>query len=124
VAASPLAPMYGEPVDRESAYERLTGKIAAGPGAPVQPPVTTDAQRLEAEILDVSPGQQAPNPPPSPAPPAPAGKPSRTRKGSRPSGGIVDNVLGSSAFESFMKSAGTALAREISRGMFGNRRRR
>jgi hypothetical protein len=125
VAASPLAPMYGEPVDRESAYERLTGKIAAGPGAPVQPPVTTDAERLEAEILGIPPGQPAPNPPPSPVPPVPAGKPrSRTRKSSQSDGGIVDNVLGSSAFESFMKSAGTALAREISRGMFGNRRRR
>ena len=125
VAASPLVPMYGEPVDRESAYERLTGKIAAGPGTPVQPPMTTDAERLEAEILGIPRGQPAPNPPPSPVPPAPAGKPrSRTRKSSQSDGGIVDNVLGSSAFESFMKSAGTALAREISRGMFGNRRRR
>ena len=125
VAVSMLAPMYGELVDRESAYERLTGKIAAGPGAPVQPSVATDAQRLEAEILGIPSGQQAPNPPPSPVPPAPAGKPSgRTRKSSQSDGGIVDNVLGSSAFESFMKSAGAVLAREISRGMFGNRRRR
>jgi uncharacterized protein len=87
--------------------------------------VATDAQRLEAEILGIPSGQQAPNPPPSPVPPAPAGKPSsRTRKSSQSDGGIVDNVLGSSAFESFMKSAGAVLAREISRGMFGNRRRR
>jgi hypothetical protein len=36
----------------------------------------------------------------------------------------MEQVLGSSAFEGFLKSAGTTLAREISRGMFGNRRRR
>ena len=40
------------------------------------------------------------------------------------SGGLVDQVLGSSAFEGFLKSAGVTLAREITRGMFGNRRRR
>jgi uncharacterized protein len=141
VASSSLAPLYAEPVDRESAYERLAGKIAAGPGAPVQPPVATpygapagtgpvdpyagmtDAQRLEAEILGIPPPQQAPTPPPSPVPPAapaPTRKP-RSRTKAEPSEG---GVLGSSAFESFMKSAGAVLAKEISRGIFGTRRRR
>ncbi len=116
VTASALAPLYSEPIDRESAYERLTGKIAAGPGAPVEPPLphpsTTDAERLEAEILGIPPQQPAPAPPP------------RAGKAQPTGGGVIDNVLGSSAFESFLKSAGAALGREISRGMFGNRRRR
>jgi DNA helicase HerA-like ATPase len=34
VAASPFAPLDTEALDRESAYERLTGDIAAGQGAP------------------------------------------------------------------------------------------
>ena len=60
VAASPLATQYSEAVDRESAYERLTGKIAEGPGEPLAPAPSaaaplpdagiTDEQRLEAEI--------------------------------------------------------------------------
>ena len=35
VASSPLASLYTEALDRESAYEKLTGEIAAGPGAPL-----------------------------------------------------------------------------------------
>ena len=66
VAASPLASQYAESVDRESAYERLTGKIAAGPGEPLAPAQTedmTEEQRLEAEILGRLP---TPTVPPEP----------------------------------------------------------
>jgi hypothetical protein len=122
-AASPLAPQYAEAVDRESAYERLTGKIAAGPGEPLAPAQTeamTEEQRLEAEILGRLPTPTVPPPEPDQE------KKSGSRKESGPpaSGGLVEQVLGSSAFEGFLKSAGATLAREISRGMFGNRRRR
>ncbi len=43
VSSSPLAPKYAEAIDRESAYEKLMGEIAAGPGAPAEPapPETT-----------------------------------------------------------------------------------
>jgi hypothetical protein len=67
VRSSPLAAKYAEAIDRESAYEKLLGEIAAGPGArgePAEPapshePVPEDDQyagmseeeRLEAEIL-------------------------------------------------------------------------
>jgi hypothetical protein len=122
VAASPLAPQYAEAVDRESAYERLTGKIAAGPGEPLAPARTqgmTEEQRLEAEILGHLP---TPTVPPEPEREKKSG--SRTKSAPEESGGLVEQVLGSSAFEGFLKSAGATLAREISRGMFGNRRRR
>ena len=36
-AGSPLQQKYGEPVDRDSAYERLTGRIASGPGGEATP---------------------------------------------------------------------------------------
>jgi uncharacterized protein len=99
----------------------LTGKIAAGPGEPLAPAQTqgmTEEQRLEAEILGHLPTPTVP--------PEPEREKSGSRTTSAPeeSGGLVEQVLGSSAFEGFLKSAGATLAREISRGMFGNRRRR
>ncbi|SSC22428.1 Hypothetical protein KLENKIAIHU_1015, partial [Klenkia terrae] len=37
---------------------------------------------------------------------------------------VVADVLGSSAFKAFARSAASALGREITRGIFGTRRRR
>jgi hypothetical protein len=101
----------------------LTGKIAAGPGEPLTPAQTeamTEEQRLEAEILGRLPTPTVP--PPEPAQEKTSG--SSKKSGPPAGGGLVEQVLGSSAFEGFLKSAGATLAREISRGMFGNRRRR
>jgi DNA helicase HerA-like ATPase len=102
VSASPLQAKYGKPVDRESAYERLAAKLAP-PAAPA---------------------------PASPAPEAPRAEPSeparpRSRGGAAPAEkSVVTEVLGSAAFRSFARSAASALGREITRGLFGNRRRR
>jgi DNA helicase HerA-like ATPase len=90
--ASPLHGKYGETVDRESAYEKLTAKLA--PPAP------------------------APAPPDAPPPPAP--EPERRRE----EPGVVAEVLGSPVVKSFLRSAASALGREITRGLFGTRRRR
>ena len=57
-------------------------------------------------------------PPPS-APPAPA---PRRAEPERPS--VVAEVVQSSAFKSFLRSAGTVLGREITRSIFGTARRR
>jgi uncharacterized protein len=136
VASSPLASLYTEALDRESAYEKLTGEIAAGPGAPLEASLAPDggpagtpapapqagvseAERLEQEIRGTS----------TPTVPVPAPEPSARRSRSRTAeppaaeGGVVEKVLGSKAVEGFLRSAGTALAREITRGMFGTRRR-
>jgi uncharacterized protein len=92
-----LQARYGATVDRESAYERLAAKLA---------------------------------PPPAPEPrapeePAPERTPTRRRKEPEADdGGVVGAVLGSSAFRAFARSAASALGREISRGIFGTRRRR
>jgi DNA helicase HerA-like ATPase len=59
----------------------------------------------------------AENPPPDALPPD-APPPAE-----RPGPGIVAEVLGSPMVRSFLRSAGTALGREITRGLFGTRRR-
>jgi uncharacterized protein len=90
---SPLYAKYGKTVDRESAYERLTAKIA--------------------------------EPPPAPAPadvPPPAYEPPPRREREEPN--MVEDVLASPVVKSFLRSAASALGREITRGMFGTRRRR
>jgi DNA helicase HerA-like ATPase len=101
VASSPLQARYGQPVDRESAYERLAAKMT--PPAP------------------------APEPRPAPAPEPSADRPVRGRRRTEPEradGSVVESVLKSSAFRSFARSAASALGREVTRGIFGTRRRR
>jgi hypothetical protein len=96
VSTSPLQPKYGHPVDRESAYERLAARLAPAPAAP---------------------GRDAPAP-------APAKKQRERGRPAAGEAGVVGAVLSSPAFTSFARSAASALGREITRGLFGNRRRR
>ncbi|WP_141277595.1 helicase HerA-like domain-containing protein [Pseudonocardia hydrocarbonoxydans] len=84
---SPLFGKYGTTVDRESAYERLTARIA------------------EAA------------PPPADLPPPPP-------REEREEPGFVEKAFASPVVRSFLRSAASALGREITRGMFGTRRRR
>ena len=94
VAASPLHPKYAEQVDRDSAYERLTARLA-------------------------KPAAEAPAP--AKAPPAPrAPKPSRAPK---PEKSTAEKVIESSAFKQMTRSAAAVLGREITRSIFGTRRR-
>ncbi|WP_300010544.1 helicase HerA-like domain-containing protein [Pseudonocardia sp.] len=88
--SSPLFARYGQTVDRESAYETLTAKIAEA--APVEAPV------------------DAPAPPPA--------------REERAEPSFVEKAFGSPVVRSFLRSAASALGREITRGMFGTRRRR
>ncbi|HEU4422028.1 MAG TPA: helicase HerA-like domain-containing protein [Pilimelia sp.] len=96
VKASTLLPAYGQPVDRESAYERLAAKVASpAPGS--TPP---------------APGSAAP------VPPASEHAPARREKG------LAEKVLGSSAVRGMVRAAATAAGREIMRSIFGTARRR
>jgi DNA helicase HerA-like ATPase len=97
VAASPLMATYGRPVDRESAYERLAARLAP-------PPVREE-------------------PVPEPLPEEEPARPRRTRE-EPADDGVVAQILGSSAFRSFARSAASSLGREITRGLFGTRKRR
>jgi hypothetical protein len=105
VAGSPLWVKYGQPVDRDSAYERLAARLA-----PPLPPAPEPAQEPEL---------------PNPWPEIPEPEPAPRRRAREPQeDDVVGKVLGSAAFRSFTRSAASALGRELTRGLFGNRRRR
>lgn len=100
IAASPLNAKYGQPVDRESAYELLTARLAdaaTGSGG-----TTTPAS--------------------APAEPAPAPLPEQKAEGG--AGAFLGGLIASTAGKSFLRSLGSALGGALGRGTFGTRRRR
>ncbi|UQX89993.1 DUF853 domain-containing protein [Jatrophihabitans telluris] len=102
VSSSSLQPKYGTAVDRESAYEKLAARLA--PAAPAG-------------------GDSAPQAS-TPAQPGPSSGAPRGESHQNEAGGVISEVLGSSAFKSFTRSAASALGREITRSLFGTARRR
>jgi len=98
VAASALKAKYADVLDRESAYEKLAQRLQAAPSAaPVAP---------------------------APATPAPATAPAPTStRAPKPEPSVVEQVVQSSAFRSMIRSAGTVIGREITRSIFGTRKR-
>jgi hypothetical protein len=97
VAASPLHDKYAAQVDRDSAYERLAARVA-------KPPVTSA-------------------PAPGPGGRAPAPKAPKAPRAPRPEKSTAEKVLESSAFKQAARSAAAVLGREITRSIFGTRRR-
>lgn len=94
VKSSPLYARYAEPIDRESAREKLAARLEQG------------AAKAEAEQ------QQAPSPQQPSAPRGPA--PRRKQEKS-----VVEEVVTSTAFRQVMRTA----AREVVRGIFKTGRR-
>ena len=107
LAASPLAAEYGQAVDRDSAYERLAAKLA-----PPQADSTGSAGSSRSAGSGTAAGREHA---PGPARPARPG---------RPEPGVVEQVVKSSAFRSFLRSAGTVLGREITRSVLGTATKR
>ncbi|GAA5168575.1 helicase HerA-like domain-containing protein [Ornithinimicrobium tianjinense] len=103
VSASPLAGRYGAAVDRESAYEMLAARLKAA----------TDAEALEAEEKAKVEAEMDE-----------AESRGRGRGRAREDKGVVEQVVGSSAFRSMLRSAGTVIGREITRSILGTSRRR
>ncbi len=97
VTASSLQPKYGQAVDRESAYEKLAAKLAPQPAPQPEAPA--------------APSQPKAAPHPRSAP--------RSKAAAKDDDGVLGGIMKSSAFKSFARSAGTQLAREITRGVFG-----
>jgi hypothetical protein len=95
---SPLQAEYGQTIDRESGYERLNAKLA--PPEALPPPVTGGGGLASAS----GKGRIS-----MPEPEGP---------------GVVEEVLKSSAFKSFIRSAATVAGREITRSVFGTSTRR
>jgi DNA helicase HerA-like ATPase len=92
-ASSELHGKYAQSVDRESAYEMMAQKMAAP--APADQPQADQPQ---------------------------AGQPREQAK-EKDESGFLEQVMGNSAVKSFFRSAASALGREITRGVFGTRRR-
>jgi len=98
--ASPLQAEYGQTVDRDSAYERLSARLAPPPAADPQlpPPLPVDVGGATASGGVKSRGTAEP--------------------------GMLEKVMDSPGFKSAMRSAGTVIGREITRSIFGTGRRR
>ena len=101
VGASPLAGRYGQAVDRESAYEMLAARLTAA--ADTEALEAEEKARVEAEMERAE---------------------SRGRGRAREDKSMVEQVVGSSAFRSMLRSAGTVIGREITRSILGTSRRR
>jgi len=100
IAASPLNAKYGQPVDRESAYELLTARLA-------------DAATGSGDTT---------TPASAPAEPAPAPLPEQKAEGGACA--FLGGLIASTAGKSFLRSLGSALGGALGRGTFGTRRRR
>jgi DNA double-strand break repair helicase HerA and related ATPase len=114
VAASPLQARYGVAVDRESAYERLAARLAPPSPTPPTPPGGDGPGGWREPDLGSAGREDAGR--------APGGH--RRHAEPAPDEGVLTTVLQSSAFRSFARSAASTLGREITRGLFGTRRKR
>jgi DNA helicase HerA-like ATPase len=112
---STVAGVYEEQLDRESAYEKLTGKVAPAAAQAPAPAPATEAGNVSAP---------APAPVPAPAPADSGGGMLDSLKGvlfgtTGPRGGKHEG-LAEAAARSAVKSIGSAVGREIIRGVLGS----
>lgn len=97
--ASPVAARYADPVDRESAHELLSARMAK-----------VEADRAAAEAAEHAQDEARA-----------ADKKAGTARTGR---ARTTRTTGSAPLDAFLRSAGTQLGREITRAVFGTRRRR
>jgi DNA helicase HerA-like ATPase len=134
IAGSPLMAKYGQAVDRNSAYEMLTARVA-----PTVPPGTAP---VTLPTVPAGPGAGPPAAPPAPnlgpdgwptlvpepynpyldTPVAPAPQPAP--RGSAEGSGGIGELLNNPVVTSFMKSLGTSLGGALGRSVSGTRKRR
>ncbi|WP_330297321.1 helicase HerA-like domain-containing protein [Streptomyces sp. NBC_00503] len=100
VKASLLYSRYAEPVDRESAYEKISAEQAAAEAEAEAAAAAAEAAKAEKAAAVAA--RNAPKPDPS----------------------LAEQVVGSGLFRSLARSIGTQLGREISRSIFGTARKR
>ncbi|MET9637538.1 helicase HerA-like domain-containing protein [Streptomyces virginiae] len=105
VRASLLWSRYAEPVDRESAYEKISAEQAAAEARAEAAAAAAEAEK-QAEAAEKAAARAAGRG-------APKADPS-----------LAEQVVGSGLFRSLARSIGTQLGREISRSVFGTARRR
>ncbi|WP_375426292.1 helicase HerA-like domain-containing protein [uncultured Friedmanniella sp.] len=110
IAASALMSRYGQAVDRDSAQEMLARKLEAGAAT-----AAAEQQAKEASERDAAEAQRQAQEDRARDEPRSSRAPSRRAEKS-----VVQEVVGSTVFKQFARSAG----REIVRGLFGAARRR
>ncbi len=123
VKSSPLFAKYAEPVDRESAREKLAAKLEQGAAAAQQEQAAKDQATKDQATKDQATKDQATaedklrkeadRAAKSRTPGTPARSPKKDKS-------VVEEVMSSTAFRQVARTA----AREIVRGMFGTGRRR
>ncbi len=130
-AASALMAKYGQAVDRQSAHEMLTAKVAPPGTAPSSIPTVPTAPPVPAPTIgadgwpSLTPEPYNPYLDDTPATPAPQQAPRpRTKPSSAPESGGIGEVLNNPVVTSFMKSLGTSLGGALGRSVFGTRKRR
>ena len=105
IATSPVAARYAQPVDRESAHELLGARMARA-----------ESDRAAAQAAEQAQKEAA------------AAEKEATRRqraaGTTGRGRSTRSGTGSAPLDAFLRSAGTQLGREITRTIFGTRRRR
>ncbi|MHB1288489.1 helicase HerA-like domain-containing protein [Georgenia sp.] len=121
VAASPLAARYANPVDRESAHELLTTRVAQQDAAAQAAAAHERAERIrrtEQRAADTEARQRARDLEKLQA------EIDRDETRARASAGRTRRTRTSDPLDAFLRSVGTQLGREITRTIFGTRRRR
>uniref|UniRef100_A0AAU2JS20 DUF853 domain-containing protein n=1 Tax=Streptomyces sp. NBC_00049 TaxID=2903617 RepID=A0AAU2JS20_9ACTN len=104
VKSSLLWSRYAEPVDRESAYEKISAEQAAAEAAAEAAAAAAEAEK-QAKAADKEAARAA-------------------RSAPKPDPSLAEQVVGSGLFRSLARSIGTQVGREISRSLFGTARRR
>jgi len=141
MAASPLAGRYDKVVDRQSAYEILTGRVAAAPAAPAPPPPADGAPRRRGQYGSVPPtvpattgpwGPRSAEPAPQverPIPPEPRPQPRLKTAQPQPQtptpgpkkapAGRQRDSVGITVAKAAGRSMATIAAREAAKAVFG-----
>lgn len=115
IAASPVAGVYEKAVDRESAYERLTGAVTSAPGQQKAPPVQPESRGFLERLF----GGGTPVPsalPSTTAPVLPRVEP-KVRAGREPKS--LGEVVVQTATRSLTTTIAGAIGRELVRGVLG-----
>ena len=106
IDASPLKATYSERLDPESAYEKLMATMEASASSEQEKPASKAPQAERSERPDASDDEVR-----------------QTRRVEESDQGMLGQILGNRAVKSAMRSAGTAVGRELVRSIFGTRRR-
>ena len=107
--SSALFAKYGPTVDRESAYEMLAARMAPSPETGT---IAVELPPILPTDFELPPMPTGFDLPPMPEPAAKSGP------------GVFEQMMGNPVVKSAMRSAGTAIGREITRSIFGTGRRR